>query len=117
MFSLYCVVLIFFFKHETAYEIRISDLSSDVCSADLAGRQGIALALGWRQAIIGFEIDAEHGELGRRAAAIGIGHHEEIDDLLLVGAVHALEEGAEFLLAGFAAALVDRKSTRLNSSH
>src|SRR3546814_8063075 len=27
---------IFFFKHKTAYEMRISDWSSDVCSSDLA---------------------------------------------------------------------------------
>src|SRR3546814_10714087 len=26
----------FFFKHKTAYEMRISDWSSDVCSSDLA---------------------------------------------------------------------------------
>src|SRR3546814_20538444 len=32
-----CVVLmIFFFKQKTAYEMRISDWSSDVCSSDLA---------------------------------------------------------------------------------
>src|SRR3546814_4539938 len=30
----YCV-LFFFFKHKTAYEMRISDWSSDVCSSDL----------------------------------------------------------------------------------
>src|SRR3546814_8896466 len=29
----------FFFKQQTAYEIRISDLSSDVCSSDLGCRQ------------------------------------------------------------------------------
>src|SRR3546814_15333680 len=29
------VVFIFFFKHMTAYEMRISDWSSDVCSSDL----------------------------------------------------------------------------------
>src|SRR3546814_4226102 len=28
-------VLVFFFKQKTAYEIRISDWSSDVCSSDL----------------------------------------------------------------------------------
>src|SRR3546814_7771653 len=28
----------FFFKQKTAYEMRISDWSSDVCSSDLAGR-------------------------------------------------------------------------------
>src|SRR3546814_2613661 len=29
--------IIFFFKQKTAYEMRISDWSSDVCSSDLAG--------------------------------------------------------------------------------
>src|SRR3546814_10096978 len=31
-------VLFFFFKHKTAYEMRISDWSSDVCSSDLPSR-------------------------------------------------------------------------------
>src|SRR3546814_7333663 len=30
------VLLFFFFKQKTAYELRISDWSSDVCSSDLA---------------------------------------------------------------------------------
>src|SRR3546814_9013049 len=30
----------FFFKQKTAYEMRISDWSSDVCSSDLGGRAG-----------------------------------------------------------------------------
>src|SRR3546814_18518690 len=29
-------VFVFFFKQKTAYEVRISDWSSDVCSSDLA---------------------------------------------------------------------------------
>src|SRR3546814_2842038 len=34
----------FFFKHKTAYEVRISDWSSDVCSSDLLSiSSGIAL--------------------------------------------------------------------------
>src|SRR3546814_4412777 len=34
---LLCVLsLVFFFKQKTAYEMRISDWSSDVCSSDLA---------------------------------------------------------------------------------
>src|SRR3546814_4598966 len=49
-----CVSLLFFFKQKTAYEMRISDWSSDVCSSDLdwlhrpqrvaagAGRVGVA---------------------------------------------------------------------------
>src|SRR3546814_1824473 len=35
----------FFFKQKTAYEMRISDWSSDVCSSDLFG-QVLALGLG-----------------------------------------------------------------------
>src|SRR3546814_5617013 len=30
--------VLFFFKQKTAYEMRISDWSSDVCSSDLRGR-------------------------------------------------------------------------------
>src|SRR3546814_4452207 len=33
-------VCFFFFKQKTAYELRISDWSSDVCSSDLAKRIG-----------------------------------------------------------------------------
>src|SRR3546814_4632505 len=32
--------LVFFFKQKTAYEMRISDWSSDVCSSDLRNRRG-----------------------------------------------------------------------------
>src|SRR3546814_9180249 len=39
LYHIICVVLLcilFFFKQKTAYEMRISDWSSDVCSSDLA---------------------------------------------------------------------------------
>src|SRR3546814_13148486 len=36
-----CVV--FFFKQKTAYEMRISDWSSDVCSSDLCGQARLRL--------------------------------------------------------------------------
>src|SRR3546814_8707663 len=42
-FCLFCcvsVLFVFFFKQKTAYEMRISDWSSDVCSSDLVGRGG-----------------------------------------------------------------------------
>src|SRR3546814_4204219 len=32
---MYVVLLFFFFKQKTAYDLRISDWSSDVCSSDL----------------------------------------------------------------------------------
>src|SRR3546814_3441614 len=35
MFLSRCVLFFFFFKQKTAYEMRISDWSSDVCSSDL----------------------------------------------------------------------------------
>src|SRR3546814_5325672 len=47
-----CILLFFFFKQKTAYEMRISDWSSDVCSSDLTkrfvlhGTQRLSLLLG-----------------------------------------------------------------------
>src|SRR3546814_1194679 len=35
------LILLFFFKQKTAYEMRISDWSSDVCSSDLHARIGV----------------------------------------------------------------------------
>src|SRR3546814_10553651 len=47
------MVLFFFFKQKTAYEMRISDWSSDVCSSDLvqANKQQVLrdLAEVWRE--------------------------------------------------------------------
>src|SRR3546814_10618039 len=37
---------VFFFKQKTAYEMRISDWSSDVCSSDLDDQQQRKLAVG-----------------------------------------------------------------------
>src|SRR3546814_10746796 len=42
LFVLLLCLFFFFFKQKTAYELRISDWSSDVCSSDLRGRQGTA---------------------------------------------------------------------------
>src|SRR3546814_15628080 len=45
-------MLFFFFKQKTAYEMRISDWSSDVCSSDLLGlghrHAGNRIGHGWR---------------------------------------------------------------------
>src|SRR3546814_2915081 len=42
-----CICSFFFFKQKTAYEMRISDWSSDVCSSDLwmITRQGVCAAV------------------------------------------------------------------------
>src|SRR3546814_4572758 len=42
------MIPMFFFKHKTAFEMRISDWSSDVCSSDLGGERqpsGLHVAL------------------------------------------------------------------------
>src|SRR3546814_13014834 len=39
--SFFCFSLFFFFKQKTAYEMRISDWSSDVCSSDLRTGCGV----------------------------------------------------------------------------
>src|SRR3546814_5370452 len=36
---MFCTYDFFFFKQKTAYDMRISDWSSDLCSSDLLGRQ------------------------------------------------------------------------------
>src|SRR3546814_9261650 len=55
------IVVLFFFKQKTAYEMRISDWSSDVCSSDLfagypdrscraaaeTGERGTCAMIGW----------------------------------------------------------------------
>src|SRR3546814_2168406 len=40
LFVVFVCLVFFFFKQKTAYEMRISDWSSDVCSSDLIGDGG-----------------------------------------------------------------------------
>src|SRR3546814_8484969 len=40
---MYVIIVLFFFKQKTAYEMRISDWSSDVCSSDLSARRKAAV--------------------------------------------------------------------------
>src|SRR3546814_9429298 len=53
--SIDCVLVFFFYKQMTAYEMRISDWSSDVCSSDLRHRIGAAPVAQGEQV-------AEHGD-------------------------------------------------------
>src|SRR3546814_9406429 len=47
-------VVFFFFKQKTAYEMRISDWSSDVCSSDLdQSEDSLAIALEFSQPLVG----------------------------------------------------------------
>src|SRR3546814_6143714 len=106
----------FFFKQKTAYEMRMSDWSSDVCSSDLAACEGVAQRghvghvrrepqLDLR--IIGGDDDVarfRHEGVADLAADLGADR-----DVLEVRVGRTQPPG---LRAG-----EDRKSTRLNSSH
>src|SRR3546814_10841409 len=69
----------FFFKHKTAYEVRISDWSSDVCSSDLhVERADVGLDLDdMRHALL----SGHHvGALGRHRPVAGRGHEHAARD-------------------------------------
>src|SRR3546814_2289193 len=103
--------MICFCKQKTAYEVRISDWSSDVCSSDLArfaGGRGYLLVSGtydrdwgiratdreWAIRPIGYDYDFDTGQ--------------NLFDTYYVNNSGGLTSGRQ---------PTDRKSTRLNSSH
>src|SRR3546814_17395703 len=57
---------LFFFKQKTAYEMRISDWSSDVCSSDLRvdAARFVAARIGHVDQIIGRDLVIEHRAAG-----------------------------------------------------
>src|SRR3546814_9572170 len=63
-------VCVFFFKQKTAYEMRISYWSSDVCSSDLAIRAGAVdfLAKPIEKAVLMAAIDRAFAQLENTAA-------------------------------------------------
>src|SRR3546814_2935364 len=67
------VVYFFFFKQKTAYEMRISDWSSDVCSSDLLE----AVLFQRRGDLVGaFQAGPEHRAAAIDRPAIAIGPHD-----------------------------------------
>src|SRR3546814_10215745 len=68
----YVLLLLFFFvKQKTAYEMRISDWSSDVCSSDL----GLVVELDDVGGARGRRVDVEPRQAGRN---LGIGDREQV---------------------------------------
>src|SRR3546814_7332526 len=104
----------FLFKQESAYELRMSGWSSDVCSSDLCGTStGTAIGLStlddsgkWS----GLEVDYCRAVA---AALLGDAAKVRFVPLEFKNAFAALQSGSVDMLARAA----DRKSTRLNSSH
>src|SRR3546814_10597934 len=61
----------FFFKQKTAYEMRISDWSSDVCSSDLLAHRVTRAAVP-AQVDVGGEVGARHFHTMREQAGIEV---------------------------------------------
>src|SRR3546814_4801277 len=101
-----CLCILFFFKQKTAYEMRISDWSSDVCSSDLIG-EAIALKL---------------ARSGASVAVVDICHDDPDAPSRKLPSWDELQAVAERVTAAGGTGLaikadLDRMSTRLNSSH
>src|SRR3546814_10834271 len=87
---MYVFVFIFFFKQKTAYEMRISDWSSDVCSSDLLERllresfdryDRLETLLGWRAV----SFAQNEGEATVTIESVSDGETREIHALYVVG--------------------------------
>src|SRR3546814_3171365 len=67
-----CLFVFFFFKQKTAYELRISDWSSDVCSSDLQRGDGAGEHASLEADLLGYARGEgiEHGA-GMHAAIAG----------------------------------------------
>src|SRR3546814_2740700 len=96
----HCWCVVFFFKQKTAYELRISDWSSDVCSSDLkmlmdlgiAGK--VAIVTGGSHGI-GRAVSEELGRNGCRVVVVARGQ-EQLDST--VDAIRS--EGGEAIEIG-----------------
>src|SRR3546814_4763954 len=64
-----CVLFFFFFKQKTAYEMRISDWSSDVCSSDLVDIDAVDLLDRRQQRALRRADQRPFGDLGAARAA------------------------------------------------
>src|SRR3546814_3774090 len=115
----YICVRFLCFKQNTAYDMRISDWSSDVCSSDLKTIVKVASEI-VRQQEDFFRKGVEHLKpLTLKAVADAIQMHEStvsrVTSNKYLSCPRGLYELKYFFTSGVSAA--DRKSTRLNSSH
>src|SRR3546814_1080515 len=95
-----CVLLLlfFFFKQKTAYEMRISDWSSDVCSSDLLGRRAAAnepcavfTAIGLSRHDAGLE------KFARRRRRHFLHRHAALGGKIEIGRASCRERGCQYV--------------------
>src|SRR3546814_7035595 len=127
-----CPTSFFFFKQKTAYEMRISDCSSDVCSSDLFAEepesQVFALLENGKLPAMTFRREEDVVGWGRHilGGAFSSGH-AVVESIVTVpgnsgaGQTHDSTERDEVWMIVKRTidsnTVRDRKSTRLNSSH
>src|SRR3546814_10722866 len=112
-----CVLLLFLFKQNTAYEMRISDWSADVCSSDLDISSASAFvsclsSSATCSTAITSLIVSRFRRPGDRDPAVAKG----VEAITLSAGCFCLGLHA-FGYTVSCDQLADRKSTRLNSSH
>src|SRR3546814_9811428 len=107
------IVVFFFFKQKTAYEMRISDWSSDVCSSDLENKRRRGLGAQPHLGVLA-DVDDVVGE-----NAVGATVHRHSDDVEATTVGERPQDRREYVAcpAALRVEIEDRKSTRLNSSH
>src|SRR3546814_10500213 len=106
----HCCVVFIFFKQKTAYEMRISDWSSDVCSSDLLtdDLNDILQPLhweAWKAALFsdhpdGWPDDDEQDAICQRVDSMAVGEHyqawsEEVQEKIVSLFSHRLQSTAE----------------------
>src|SRR3546814_5665015 len=110
MISLFVFIFVFFFfKQKTAYEMRISDWSSDVCSSDLRATAAVP-------------VPPTNNFVARQQLAE---YMSRMDDPSKVWFVYLLGDNGNIIgyhIGSYPQSVCtfmtpDRKSTRLNSSH
>src|SRR3546814_8098381 len=117
------IISFFFFKQKTAYDMRISDWSSDVCSSDLAAveKQRLVRALAAHPLHDGgHAVEAAHlavgpGERGEvhRGQGIGLGaSRPQVEHLQEVGAGHMRGQALDL-----ADAEIDRRLAEVQRLH
>src|SRR3546814_10594390 len=136
-----CYVYLFFFKQKTAYEMRISDWSSDVCSSDLMTKRYHAEVpdflrpstvranskeLKFDKLDSGYTVATAGSDTVGRGETLQAAHLSEVGlwpkgkaKDIMNGLLQAIpnEDDTFVFVESTARDMSDRKSTRLNSSH